>query len=132
LPIEELCDDHHPKPEYWRWELHRVWVIEATLKADKRHVYSKRVNYIDEDSWSIAMRNAYDARGSLWRHAYAALKNAYELPGVVDRPNMHIDFYRPEWVFHFNMTDSDNITVYNFDVEDEYFTPENVRRLGTR
>ena len=24
---------HHLNPDYLRWELHRVWVVEATLKA---------------------------------------------------------------------------------------------------
>ena len=34
-----------------RYELHRVWVVEATLKEGKRHIYHKRILYIDEDSW---------------------------------------------------------------------------------
>ncbi|MBW2368136.1 MAG: DUF1329 domain-containing protein [Deltaproteobacteria bacterium] len=131
--LEELCHAHHPNPEYWRWELHRVWVVEGSLKSGKRHVYAKRVNYIDEDSWSLAIRDVYDAQGSLWRHAYAGLKNAYELPGVVDRPNVYIDFYRPEYLYHFSMTRYDRIPLYNTgDVTEKYFTPEKVRRLGKR
>lgn len=132
MSVEDLCLDHHPKPEYWRWELHRVWVIEATLKAGKRHVYGKRIHYIDEDSWCMATKDIYDVRGSLWRHEYASLKNAYELPGTVDRPNVIIDFYRPDWLWHYDMSFADQLTVYNFDVKDEYFSPENVRRLGKR
>ena len=38
-------------PDCVRWELHRVWVVEATLKPGLRHVYAKRVFYVDEDSW---------------------------------------------------------------------------------
>ena len=78
------------------------------------------------------MRDVYDAQGSLWRHAYAALKNAYELPGTVIRPNIYIDFYRPEWLWHFGMSDFDKIQAYNTGVKDKFFTPENVRRLGKR
>jgi uncharacterized protein DUF1329 len=131
-PIKEHCLGSHPNPELWRWELHRVWVVEATLKSGKRHVYAKRVNYIDEDSWNLAIRDVYDAQGSLWRHAYAALKNAYELPGVVDRPNVYIDFYRPEWLYHLDMSRFDKIQVYDTGIKDKFFTPENVRRLGKR
>ena len=41
---------NHLNPDYVRWELHRVWVVEATLKEGKRHIYAKRVFYVDEDS----------------------------------------------------------------------------------
>src|SRR3546814_12861612 len=57
----------HINPEYARYELHRVWVVEATLKAGLRHAFSKRVFYVDEDSWSIAAVDCYDGRGQLWR-----------------------------------------------------------------
>lgn len=50
-----------------RYELHRVWVVEATLKSGKNHVYGKRVYFLDEDSWQIAHGDLYDGRGELWR-----------------------------------------------------------------
>ena len=56
----------HMNPDLERWELHRVWVVEATLKEGKRHIYAKRVLYIDEDSWIIVATDQYDARGQLF------------------------------------------------------------------
>lgn len=50
-----------------RYELHRVWVVEATLKQGQKHVYGKRTFYLDEDSWLVLMEDAYDTRGDLWR-----------------------------------------------------------------
>ena len=50
-----------------RYELHRVWVVEANLKPGKRHIYAKRVFFIDEDSWAILHADQYDSRGQLWR-----------------------------------------------------------------
>jgi hypothetical protein len=50
-----------------RYELHRVWVIDATLKKGSKHVYGRRTLYIDEDSWSVLWEDAYDTRGGLWR-----------------------------------------------------------------
>ena len=38
----DVTKPNHLNPDFVRWELHRVWVVEATLKADKRHIYSKR------------------------------------------------------------------------------------------
>ena len=63
----DLVKPGHMNQDLVRYEPHRVWVVEATLKAGKRHVYAKRVFYIDEDSWQIAHADSYDGRGELWR-----------------------------------------------------------------
>src|SRR5690606_5699841 len=51
------------KPELRRYELHRVWVVEATLKEGKRHTQKKKVFYLDEDSWTMLAYEAYDHQG---------------------------------------------------------------------
>lgn len=63
-----------------RYELHRVWVVEGTLKSGKRHIYSKRVFYIDEDSWSILHGDQYDGRGELWRIRESFGAQLYDAP----------------------------------------------------
>lgn len=57
----------HTNPDSVRWEMHRVWVVEATLAPGKRHVVPKRRYYIDEDSWAVMMMDGYDSEGKLWR-----------------------------------------------------------------
>nr|WP_315243006.1 DUF1329 domain-containing protein [uncultured Albidiferax sp.] len=57
----------HVDPSCERWELHRVWVVEATLKPGQRHAYSKRVYYIDEDGYGAGMFDAFDHEGTLYR-----------------------------------------------------------------
>ena len=54
-------------PDLLRFELHRVWVVEANLKPGVSHLYAKRVFYIDEDTWQILTTDCYDQRGQLWR-----------------------------------------------------------------
>ncbi len=71
---------HHLDPDAVRWELHRVWVVEATLKPGKRHIYAKRVFYLDEDSWTALASDQYDARGQLYRSSFAFMTPAYEVP----------------------------------------------------
>jgi hypothetical protein len=61
-----------------RYELHRVWVVEGTLKPGARHIYGKRTFYLDEDSWSVLMEDAYDLRGGLWRVALHGLIQCYD------------------------------------------------------
>ena len=66
---KDIIQPGHINPEFTRYELHRVWKVEATLKEGERHVYGKRTYYIDEDSWQIALADHYDTRNVLWRVA---------------------------------------------------------------
>jgi hypothetical protein len=67
-------------PDIVRWELHRVWEVEATLRDGKRHIYSKRKFYIDEDSWVAVASDEYDARGQLYRSSFAYVTPSYDQP----------------------------------------------------
>jgi len=71
LKYGDIIQPGHLKSDLLRYELHRVWVVEATLKPGERHIYAKRTFYIDEDSWQIAVVDHYDGRGELWRVAEA-------------------------------------------------------------
>jgi hypothetical protein len=61
-----------------RYELHRVWVVEGKLKPAQSHVYARRVFYLDEDSWSVLLSDAYDSRGLLWRSGIHGLVQYYD------------------------------------------------------
>jgi hypothetical protein len=54
-------------PKNRRYELHRVRVIEATVKNGVRHLAPRRTFYLDEDSWSAVLAEDYDAQGKLWK-----------------------------------------------------------------
>lgn len=87
-----LLTPNHPKSECVRWELHRVWVVEATLKDNKRHVYHKRVLFLDEDIPSNGMADNYDQAGDLWRINWNAPIPAYEakVPGLGEQFSMDL------------------------------------------
>ena len=55
------------KSDAIRYEVHRVWVLEATLKPGARHIYKKRMLYLDEDSWYAHLVDQYDMQDKLWR-----------------------------------------------------------------
>ena len=67
LSYSDILQPGHLNSDLLRYELHRVWVVEATLREGERHIYAKRRFYIDEDSWQAAVVDHYDARGELWR-----------------------------------------------------------------
>ena len=70
LSYDELITPNTINPDYVRYELHRVWIVEGYLKDGMRHVYSKRRLYADEDTWIALWADNYDARGELWRVAF--------------------------------------------------------------
>jgi hypothetical protein len=62
-----LSTKNFPNPDCVRWELHRVWVVEAKLKPGFRHIYSRRMMYWDEDGFSAGVGENYDAANKLYR-----------------------------------------------------------------
>jgi len=66
------------KPEVLRWELHRVWVVEATLKPGKRHVFQKWTFYWDEDNAGYGMTDSWDAAGKLFKSQMSLNVQFYE------------------------------------------------------
>jgi len=89
--VGQVLRPGHPNPDYARYELHRVWVVEATLKQGARHIYRKRIFYIDEDSWSIAVTDKYDTAGELWRVSEQHSINCYDVPMLYATVEVHSD-----------------------------------------
>jgi len=75
----EVTTPNFINPDLVRWELHRVWVVEATLKPGKRHIYAKRVFFLDEDSWTALASDQYDATGKLYRSSFAFQSQSYDV-----------------------------------------------------
>ena len=90
---DDLLKPNHLNPDLVRWELHRVWVVEATLRDGKRHVYSKRTFYLDEDSWAALASDQYDARGQLYRAGFAYMAPELRPAGALHR---HVQPLRPD------------------------------------
>jgi hypothetical protein len=67
------------KSDLMRYEKHRVWVVEATLKKDSKHIYGKRVFLLDEDSWVVLQEDCYDTRGEIWRVGLHGFIQCYDV-----------------------------------------------------
>ena len=132
VPEKELLTGKHVNPALLRFELHRVWVIEATLKKGKRHVYGRRVVFVDEDSWSGVTMDMYDRRGTLWRSRYSMMRNRYNLPAVVKDLEILIDFTRPDYGSVKILNGCKYPLRYDAVVPENNFSPEWLRRAGRR
>lgn len=133
LTYDQLLQRGHIDPDHTRYELHRVWVIEATLKPNQRHIYTKRTFYIDEDSWSIAVADQYDRRGELWRVSVAYLKNYYEVPTTWSALDTFHDLHAGR--YHVQFLDNEQRQGLDFSQaipRERLFKPSQLRRLGRR
>lgn len=79
----EILGANHLNPDHIRWELHRVWVIEANLASGQRHTSAKSRYYVDEDSWLTVLGDRWDAKGQLSRAVYTIPVAMPDLPGQV-------------------------------------------------
>lgn len=91
VKVGDILKPRHINPELTRYELHRVWVLDAKLKPGINHIYPRRTFYIDEDSWQVLVVDQYDARGQLWRISEAHCINYYDAKAMWSTLETHID-----------------------------------------
>ena len=82
VKYEDILNPSHIDQDLARYELHRVWVVEANLKPGTSHIYKRRTFYVDEDSWTIVAVDCYDKREQLWRVQEVHTVSVYD-PGQV-------------------------------------------------
>lgn len=131
LKYSDIVAASHLNPENLRFELHRVWVVEATLKEGTSHIYAKRVFYIDEDSWQILMVDQYDKRGQLWRVSHAYPINYYDVKAFFDTVQAHYDLQNGRYLA-FGLNNEESMIRFNVKLDRSDFSPEALRLAGRR
>ncbi|EXF93541.1 hypothetical protein HK44_007640 [Pseudomonas fluorescens HK44] len=131
---EEVMGQRHVKPEFMRWELHRVWEVEATLKPGKRHAVPKRMYYYDEDNWGNAIIDGWDAEGTLWRTSLSTPFAAPDIPATVNFCTGFFHDHRTKaWMYNCAMGDSGNDQFSIVERRREtYFSPESLTKMSAR
>jgi hypothetical protein len=79
-PVKTIIGKGHINQQLARYELHRVWVVEANLKEGREHFYKRRRFYIDEDSWLIMFAEHFDDNNLVDRFSESHDINYYEVP----------------------------------------------------
>ncbi len=128
LPYAELLTPLHLNQDYARYELHRVWVVEADLKPGQRHQFKKRRFYMDEDSWRIAAVDCYDNRDQLWKFQEGHLITIPFLPTLTSIPELIYDLQSRRY-FTTAMINEGEIVNFEAQFPDSYFDPANLKRL---
>ncbi len=120
-----------PNPDYIRWELRRVWVVEGDLKEGFRHLYAKRTLFVDEDTWQAVMSDFYDARGTLWKYAYINHYYAFDMQGWEAGTSFYHDLNSGGYVAYNLFQERDKGPILNKgDLKPAMFTPESARSAG--
>ncbi|MGD2030862.1 MAG: DUF1329 domain-containing protein [Gammaproteobacteria bacterium] len=132
LKYSEILKPLHINQEYVRYELHRVWVVDAVLKEGTRHVYKRRTFYIDEDSWQTLAVDCYDNRDELWRVQEGYALNYYDQPNLWTTLETTMDLQSGRYLA-ISLNNEEPIT-YDFSVKVtlDDFSPGSLRRAGTR
>jgi hypothetical protein len=129
--MAEVLKPGHVNPDLARYELHRVWVVEATLKPGMSHVYKKRVFYIDEDSWMVLVVDKYDARDELWRVAEQHSTVLYDIPMIFATVEVHHDLQSGRYIA-MGLRNEEPKVLERIKRDKADFTPAGLRGIGTR
>lgn len=128
---DQLIRPGHLNPELLRYELHRVWEVDARLKDGASHIYARRTFFLDEDSWQILIADHYDGEGRLWRLAEAHTINYYQVPMVWETVLAIYDLENGRYLA-FGLNNELPADRFDEPMSKADFTPNVLRRLGRR
>jgi len=126
---EDLVKPGFINPDLLRYELHRVYVVEATLKAGQRHINPRRTFYIDEDSWQILTMDHYDSQLKLWRYSEAPSVTYYEVPLFWSTLETHHDLKSGRYIVS-GLDNQEAMYDFSYQTTPEMFTPQSLRQRG--
>lgn len=129
IPYDSILKRNSLNPELLRYELHRVWVVEADLRKGFSHPYAKRRFYLDEDSWQILAVDLYDKNGELSGVQESHPISYYDVPMFGSTLESIYDFKGGRY---FVDGLDNNERMYNFKapLTPRDFTPQALRREG--
>jgi hypothetical protein len=129
LKYEQIIQPNHLNQDLVRYEPHRVWVVEATLKPGERHIYAKRTFYLDEDSWGILGADLYDGRGDLWRVQEAHSLQRYDVLSAIHISDVSYDLQARRYITY-GLENEEKHTKFGITAELKDFSPAALRRSG--
>lgn len=123
---DQLLTPKHFNQVATRYELHRVWVIEATEREGKKHSFGKRVFYVDEDSWNVVLVENYDREGNLWRFQEGHLLPVYKVQAANCAPVITYDLKDGRYFIN-RLFGEDVPAEYNVPMKPGEFTADSVK-----
>ncbi|MGE6792355.1 DUF1329 domain-containing protein [Pseudomonas guineae] len=129
IPYDNILGRNTVNPDLLRYELHRVWIVEAELRKGFSHPYAKRRFYIDEDSWQVLAVDLYDKSGELSGVQESHPISYYDVPMFGSTLETIYDF-KGERYFVDGMDNNEPMYNFNAKLTPRDFTPQALRREG--
>jgi len=129
IPYEQILKAKTVNPDLLRYELHRVWVVEADLRTGFSHPYAKRRFYIDEDSWQILAVDLYDKGGKLVGLQESHPISYYDVPVFSSTLETIYDFKGSRY-FVDGLDNNEPMYDFNADISPRSFSPASLRQQG--
>lgn len=130
IKFADILKKGHINQIYPRYELHRVWIVEATLRSGQRHQLHKRRFYVDEDSWAIAAVDGYDARGQLWKFQEPHLTSFPFIPTTAPNPEIVYDLLAGRY-YATGLVNENEYSDWQITFPANHFQPQGLPRLAT-
>lgn len=118
-----------------RYELHRVWKIEADVRPGYRHAAAQRVFYLDEDTWDILVEDLYDAQGKIQRVQEGSILPIWELGACGSQEYTSYDLAMGRYFgdyFVIGEAETDWLAAKKGQIPRTMFTEDYLRREGVR
>ncbi len=131
IKFADLAKPKHLNQDLPRYELHRVWIVEANVRKGTNHTFHKRTLYVDEDSWYPSAIDNYDAKGGLYQLQEGHTAFAYNVQTVGGVPEViyHFDSGR---YFVTAMANEDKPNDFSVRFPEEYFESATVQKKSLK
>jgi len=129
--LDQVMGPTNVNPEALRFEQHRVWVVEGTLKPGQRHVAPRVRLYLDEDTWIATAGERWDGHGQLWKVTYNLPTVMPSVPATMVLGYVSYDLIGGGYFGSAYLT-RDRQVDFKAPLPDRMFTPESLAGEGVR
>ncbi|MGD0191641.1 MAG: DUF1329 domain-containing protein [Rhizomicrobium sp.] len=132
LKTSDIVGPKHANPNALRYELHRVWVVEGTLRQGAHDVVPRRRLYLDEDTWMAVYSDSWNSDGKLWKFGQATMYDMPDVPAVILGSQFVYDLDLGGYVYGFAFNDEPIHYKVTAPHPESLFTPESLAARAVR
>lgn len=131
LKYKDMLKTGHIDQDLARYELHRVWVIEANNKPEVRHTFKKKVLYVDEDTWNVTLIDNYDQRDQYYKFQEGHLVMVREIQASTTVPEIIYDLQKGGY-FATALVNEGKPNDLTVTYTKDHFSPDSIKKRTTR
>ncbi|MGJ8667987.1 MAG: DUF1329 domain-containing protein [Oceanococcus sp.] len=131
VKYSEILQPLHINQDLPRYEIHRMWVVEANNKPEVRHTFKKKMIYFDEDTWTATMVDNYDHRDEFYKFQEGHLICLPTMLSCSTVPEVIYDLQSRVY-FATAMVNEDKPNDFTVSFDEKDFAPNKVKKRATR